>query len=111
MQRAQWVQVSAEADQLTALQLTMADHEQIVYQLTDDGMSRRRQLAAGVNGRELYDLPANCRVRFSESGSGLVELVVEQQLPLVGVDPLPMVHVQAEAGRLLRLASVEEDYP
>lgn len=109
--RANGFRISDRADQPPTIHLTLPEGSEVTYQVTRQRVLREQRLGAQQVARETYDFPANYRVMFSQSEPRMAELTVEHHLQLVGVDPQTVVHVQAEVGRLLRLAKVEEAAP
>ena len=113
--RANGFRISDRADQPHTIRLTLPEGSEVTYQVTRQRVLREQRLStqqvAQQVARETYDFPANYQVMFSQSEPQMAELTVEHHLQLVGVDPQTVVHVQAEVGRLLRLAKVEEAAP
>ncbi len=109
--RANGFRISDRADQPHTIRLTLPEGSEVTYQVTRQRVLREQRLGAQQVARETYDFPANYQVMFSQSAPQMAELTVEHHLQLVGVDPQTVVHVQAEVGRLLRLAKVEEAAP
>ena len=109
--RASDFRISDRADQPHTIRLTLPEGSEVTYQVTRQRVLREQRLNDLQVARETYDFPANYQVMFSQSDPQMAELTVEHHLQLVGVDPQTVVHVQAEVGRLLRLAKVEEAAP
>ncbi len=109
--RANGFRISDRADQPPTIHLTLPEGSEVTYEVINQRVLREQRLDAQQVARETYDFPANYRVMFSQSEPRMTELTVEHHLQLVGVDPQTVVHVQAEVGRLLRLAKVEEAAP
>ncbi len=109
--RANGFRISDRADQSHTIRLILPEGSEVTYQVTRQRVLREQRLNDLQVARETYDFPANYQVMFSQSEPQMAELTVEHHLQLVGVDPQTVVHVQAEVGRLLRLAKVEEAAP
>jgi prepilin-type N-terminal cleavage/methylation domain-containing protein len=109
--RAAGFRISDRADQPPTIRLILPEGSEVTYQVTRQRVLREQRLSAPQVARETYDFPADYQVMFSQSEPQMAELTVEHHLQLVGVDPQTVVHVQAEVGRLLRLAKVEEAAP
>ncbi len=109
--RANGFRISDRADQPPTIRLILPEGSEVTYQVTHQRVLREQRLGAQQVARETYDFPADYQVMFSQSEPRMAELTVEHHLQLVGVDPQTVVHVQAEVGRLLRLAKVEEISP
>ena len=104
-------QISNRRDQPATIRLNLPDGKDVTYQATNGRILRQQRLDAEQTAYETYDFPNDYRLTFSQPLPQLAEVVVEHDPKLMGVEPLTVVHVKAEVGRLLRLAGLEEDSP
>ncbi len=109
--QAEGFEVSDSPDQPPTIRLMLPDGGDATYQVAGQRVLREQQLDDERVAREIYDFPADYQVMFSQSTPRLAGLTVVHNLPLVGVDPRAVLHVEAEVGRLLRLTAGEEASP
>jgi len=109
--RAESFQVSGVAEEPSSILLELPDGGNVTYQVTEQRVLREQPLASQQVARQTYDFPDDYKVSFLRAGPRLAELTVEHDPHLIGVEPQTVVHVQAEVGRLLRLANVQEVSP
>ena len=108
--RANGFEISDPPEQPT-MRLTLPEGNDVTYQVTSQRVLREQQLEDQQVAREIYDFPTDYQVRFSRSAPRLAEISIVHILPLVGIDPQTVVHVETEVGRLQRLTNAVEDSP
>ena len=110
--QAESLQLSDEADQPSTMRLTLPDQDAVTYTVDKGMVLREQRLADGQVRREPYYLPPGYRATFARLfRPRRAVLTVEHDHGLVGEAPRTLVHVEAEVGRLLRLAQIEEPTP
>lgn len=110
--RAKSLQLSDLAEESTTIQFTLPDEEPVTYTLAKNMVLREQRLAEGQVRREPYYLPPGYQVAFTqEFRPRRAVLTLDYDHRLVGEAPQPLVRVEAELGRLLRLAQFEEPTP
>jgi prepilin-type N-terminal cleavage/methylation domain-containing protein len=87
-----------------ALKLTSPDGSVVTYEIAADEIIRDVQSPGADRRREFYAKPADYEAEFTIlEEPQWVELRVTRDPQLKGVEPRVVLHVEAEAGRLLRL--------
>jgi len=110
--QAESCRVSDEADGPPTIRLSLPDQDDVIYTVARGMVLREQRLAEGQVRYEPYYFPTGYRTAFAQVfRPRRAVLSVEQDLGLAGEPPRTLVHVEAEVGRLLRLAQVEETAP
>jgi len=104
-------QIRGREDQPPTIRLVLPEGSDVTYRVTQHRVLREQRIDDQQVARETYDFPADYQVSFSRSSPRLAELTVVHNPRLAGIGPQTVLHVEAEAGRLLRLAKVEEAAP
>jgi prepilin-type N-terminal cleavage/methylation domain-containing protein len=94
------------------LRMVLAGSAKVNYQVAGERIIRERQIAGEQTEHEYYKKPADYRLEITTLASPeRVELILTHDVKLVGVAPRAMLHVEAEVGRLLRLAREQGGAP
>jgi prepilin-type N-terminal cleavage/methylation domain-containing protein len=96
----------------TTIKLTFPDSTVVTYEVAADEIIRDHQSPGEDRRREFYEKPQGYEVHISiNDDPRWVELQVTRDPKLKGVEPRVVLHIQAEAGRFIRLAQVSGETP
>lgn len=110
--RAAAVAVVEEAGRPAAVQFDQPDERPITYTLRNGMVLREQVLADRQTRREPYYLAPGYVAEFDEVyRPNRAVLTLRHDSEYVGEAPRTLAHVEAEVGRLLRLATMEEPTP
>jgi type II secretory pathway pseudopilin PulG len=109
--RAEGIELSDHEGQTPMVRLILSEVGDVTYQVANQRVLREQRLDDEQVARETYDFPTDYQVSFSQPAPRTAKLTVVHHLPLVGINPQTVLHVEAELGRLLRLTQVEGTTP